>query len=176
MTALATPYQRSYWVSPGRLLAGHYPGAANSDEASHKLDGLVAASIRHVVNLMEEGERDRSGAIFVPYEAPLKARGISMTRMPIRDFHIPSEDEMVTILDDIDQSITAGTPTYVHCWGGKGRTGTVVGCWLVRHGIAAPERAVDRIKELQAVCGGNLSPSPESETQRAFVRTWKAGQ
>ena len=28
---------------------------------------------------------------------------------------------------------------YLHCWGGVGRTGTVVGCWLVRHGRTGDE-------------------------------------
>jgi protein-tyrosine phosphatase len=35
---------------------------------------------------------------------------------------------MTTILDAIDESMTAGKPVYVHCWGGMGRTGTVIGC------------------------------------------------
>ena len=173
---LKTPFQRSYWVVPGKLMAGYYPGAPTTVEAASKLEGLVEAGIRHIVNLMEETEKGHKGEPFVPYQAPFTARGINCTRMPIKDMQTPSAEEMIAILDDIDKSIAAGAPTYVHCWGGKGRTGTVVGCWLVRHGMAQPERAVDRIKDLQAHCGGKLAPSPENDEQRDFVRAWKAGQ
>ena len=173
---MKTPYRRSYWVSPGKLLAGCYPGDHNADKAAAKLQGMVDAGIRHVVNLMEQNESNRHGKPFVPYKAQFSARGITCVRMPIRDFHIPSIDQMVAILDEIDQSIGAGAPTYVHCWGGRGRTGTVVGCWLIRHGIAQPERAVEMITELQALCDGKLAPSPESDEQRQFVRDWKQGQ
>jgi len=176
LSTFKTPYQRSYWVSPGKLLAGYYPGSSTTNAAASKLEGLVESGIRHVVNLMEEAESNRHGEPFVPYQAPFSRRGISFARMPIKDMQIPSREQMIAILDEVDRSIAAGAPTYVHCWGGKGRTGTVVGCWLVRHGMAQPERALERIKELQALCGGQLSPSPENEPQRDFVRGWKAGQ
>ena len=35
------PFERSYWVIPGKLLAGEYPAAADPDEAYRKLDGLA---------------------------------------------------------------------------------------------------------------------------------------
>ena len=47
----------------------------------------------------------------------------------------PGVGVMKRILDDVDEAIAGGGLTYVHCWGGIGRTGTVVGCWLVRHGL-----------------------------------------
>lgn len=38
-----TPYPRSYWVVPGRLLAGFYPGAPEPVEAAGKLQALFDA-------------------------------------------------------------------------------------------------------------------------------------
>ena len=46
---------------------------------------------------------------------------------------------MASILDAIDAALDGGKTVYVHCWGGVGRTGTVVGCWLVRHGKTGDE-------------------------------------
>ena len=40
---------------------------------------------------------------------------------------------------DLTQRDEGLEPVYVHCWGGIGRTGTVVGCWLVRHGMTGDE-------------------------------------
>jgi protein tyrosine phosphatase len=41
------------------------------------------------------------------------------------------------VLDFIDAELAAERPVYVHCFGGIGRTGTVVGCWMIRHGLAS---------------------------------------
>src|SRR3712207_6971239 len=46
------------------------------------------------------------------------------------------------------RSAEGGLP-YVHCWGGIGRTGTVVGCYLVEHGMDG-EQAIAAIAEWRA--------------------------
>jgi len=65
---LRIPFGRSYWVSPGLLLAGSYPGDKSRDIAEQKLQGLLACGIRHIINLMEARETDKNGQPFVPYE------------------------------------------------------------------------------------------------------------
>jgi hypothetical protein len=50
---LKIPFNRSYWVVPGKLLAGGYPGSENPVEEERKLKGLFQAGIRHVISLME---------------------------------------------------------------------------------------------------------------------------
>ena len=91
--------RRSYWVTPGRLLAGCYPGDKDADKAATKLQGMVDAGIRHVVNLMETNESNRHGKPFVPYKAQFSARGITCVRMPIRDFHGTWEGDGGSIAD-----------------------------------------------------------------------------
>ena len=56
---------------------------------------------------------------------------------------------MTAILDAIDTSLTGGRLVYVHCWGGVGRTGTVVGCWLLRHGLATRDAVLDTLAQLR---------------------------
>lgn len=114
-----TPFERSYWVVPGKFIAGCYPGDRDPELAAAKLEGMVGAGIRHVVNLMEETEFGHQGVPFVPYQPTFAARGINCVRMPIKDQHTPSRQEMVAILDDIDRAIAAGATTYVHCWGAR---------------------------------------------------------
>ena len=60
-------------------------------------------------------------------------------RHSIVDMDVPrSQQQTAGILDAIDKALEDGKNVYVHCWGGIGRTGTVVGCWLVRHGMTGP--------------------------------------
>ena len=64
---MTKPFDRSYWVIPGKLLAGTYPGDKDPAEARRKLQGLLDCGVRHVINLMEKDEVDHSGRLFVPY-------------------------------------------------------------------------------------------------------------
>lgn len=176
-----TPFPRSYWVVPGRLLAGYYPGAADEAAARQKLAALLDCGIRVVLNLMEPGETDWCGQPFSPYTPLLDAlaaeRGVEVQclRLPIRDAGVPSPEEMRAILDAIDTTLAADLPVYVHCWGGKGRTGTVIGCYLARHGIAVGDAALREIQRLRRHEARASERSPETEEQRRFVREWPAG-
>lgn len=174
------PFQRSYWVVPGKFLAGFFPGSDDPAIAAKQLRALAASGVRHVVNLMEESEEDHSGRPFVPYAEPLAGYGaesgaeIICNRFPVRDLNIPTVEEMRRILDAIDAAIERDAPVYVHCWGGKGRTGTVVGCWLVRHGVAGDgEEALRMIGKMRA---GIAGPSPETAAQIEMVRSWRRGE
>ncbi len=62
----------------------------------------------------------------------------------------------------------ANGAVYVHCWGGVGRTGTVVGCWLLRHGYAVPSDVIDTIQSLRQVDPVRGHASPRTDAQ-SFV-------
>jgi protein-tyrosine phosphatase len=82
---------------------------------------------------------------------------------------------MPRILDDVESAIEDGGVPYVHCWGGIGRTGTVVGCWLVRHGLDAGD-PIGRIAELRRDVSDSFVTSPQTSAQRAMVSAWKRGR
>ena len=63
---LKVPFNRSYWVVPGKLLAGCYPGSEDAIEEERKLKGLIQAGIRHVISLMEPQEYNRPEDPFPP--------------------------------------------------------------------------------------------------------------
>jgi len=176
------PFPRSYWVVPGRLYAGAYPGDPDAKIMEKKLAALLDCGICRVVNLMEAHEVDHNGRHFLEYSEKLTSlalqRGVEacMARFPIRDVSTPSRSFMKDILGHIDRNITDGLPTYVHCWGGKGRTGTVVGCYLARHGIALGNEALRMIEWLRQYDLKSGEPSPETREQRHMVATWKKGE
>lgn len=176
------PFSRSYIAAPGRLLAGCYPGDPAPNQAQMKLEGLVRCGVGLVINLMEPDEVNYSGERFVDYlptleDAARKAgRVISFQRLPIRDMGVPTQDHMHKILDAIDEANSAEQLVYVHCWGGKGRTGTVIGCYLARHGLAVGDAALKRLNELTKVTTYDFGYVPQTSEQCDFIRNWRQGQ
>ncbi len=67
----------------------------------------------------------------------------------------------------------SGVPIYVHCLGGIGRTGTVVGCWLAGQGIAQDLTAIDLIRKLRHNDAHAYIASPEAAHQLRFICEWK---
>jgi hypothetical protein len=175
---LEKPFERCYWVVGGKLLAGHYPGDPDPVAAAAKLTALLDAGIRSVIALTEAGERGWGGVPHAPYEPVLKVlaegRGlhVEVERHAIRDMGVPTVAEMRRTLDVIDAHLAAEQPVYLHCWGGYGRTGTVVGCWLARHGQATGPGVLARLCELRT---GMKGESPQTDEQRAMIAAWQAG-
>ena len=131
----------------------------------------LSAGIRTFVNLMEEDETNYAGEPFVPYQDwPATLPGRQCFRHAIRDLSAPTP-----AADDGDpgrhrQLAGAGSPVYVHCWGGVGRTGTVIGCWLLRHW---PRRSdvLDVLMRLrQQDQERQHRMSPETGEQQKFLR------
>ncbi len=179
MTASTPPHPRSYWVAE-RLLAGCYPGDRHPEQAREKVAAILGAGVTHFVSLMEVDEVGHAGEPFAPYDALAREaasdRAPEFARHPIRDLSIPTVAEMRAALDRIDAIRAAGGTAYIHCWGGRGRTGTAVACWLVRHGHAAPADAVARLQTLLGPSPHLFAQTPETDEQRAFVAAWKEGQ
>jgi protein tyrosine/serine phosphatase len=181
MGELAVPFPRSYWVVPDKFLAGYYPGSRDPLTAQRKLEELLEHGVRHIINLMEEHEHNFSGETFIPYEQQLEDIAekadipIKLVHMPIRDTDVPTVEGMVAILDEIDSAIRQNPCVYLHCWGGRGRTGTAVACYLARHGMAVGEAALDLLSTLRQNDPISHLSSPETEIQAQFARSWVKG-
>ena len=173
MTALPPPdLLQCYWVVPGRFLAGEYPAHMDRPLVGERLDALVQAGLDTFFDLTERGELE-------PYLPTLQARAgaqgrtVSQHRFPIADFGLPRPEQMRALLDAIDSALAEGRNLYVHCWGGIGRTGMTVACYLVRHGLDGAA-ALEQIAAWRAALPGSrfYPRSPETQEQVEFVQTW----
>ncbi len=139
------PFPNSYWVIPGLLLAGEYPRTKDEAESRRKLEALVAAGLTRTIDLTTPADHLAAYQDLLTAASGGKARRRSLC---IPDLGLPpSPDLMIEILDLIDRGLCSGEVVYVHCWGGVGRPGTVIGCWLrtlPRQPISAPMSRIGR--------------------------------
>jgi len=165
-----------YWLIPGKILAGEYPGQKPylNPSAEQKISYLLGLGANFFIDLTEPGR-------LVPYAGILQEEGdllgqvVEYHRFAIDDFGVPSPGQMVEILDSIDAALADGKVVYLHCWGGIGRTGTVAGCYLVRHGLNG-KLALKKIKELRQHLPDHWMRSPESDPQWRMVLEWPTGR
>src|SRR4029077_18996732 len=128
-----------YWLIGGEVLAGEHPGSMSHGATIARVNALFDAGVRRFIDLTEE--REGPG----PYVAILRERArarrlqVGHQRFAIPDFNIPSIPLMREALDAVYGALGASEPAYVHCWGGVGRTGTVVGCLLREQGLSGRE-------------------------------------
>lgn len=149
----------AWWVIPGRLLAGEYPSSTSPDKAAVKLQTLLEAGVNSFVDLTEAGE-------LLPYDDDL---AVSHARFPIPDQSVIADDGYDAILAHIRAELDAGRVVYVHCWGGKGRTGTVVGAWLISSEGLGYLAALKRMQELRRGTRKAYEPVPENRKQHAVL-------
>jgi len=162
------PIDNCYWVVEGSLLAGEYPRTKDEDTSRTKVNALLESGVSVFVDLTEVDEG------LLPYDGLIG--DVEHHRSPIKDMSVPgSPDEMARILDAIDRFVDEGRMVYVHCWGGVGRTGVVIGCWLARrHG---GQEALSELRALWRQCPKSvLRDSPETADQRSYIAQWRTGQ
>jgi protein tyrosine/serine phosphatase len=171
----AAPLPDSYWVLPGKLLAGPYAGSREVAKAEQRLAALLDTGVRRFINLTQVDEFGSAGPV-IPYERILyelaKRRNLDVSyhRLPITEGGVPTPARMRTILFTIYNGVASGEATYLHCRAGHGRTSLVVGCYLVDVGWAR-ETVLDHLGLLRSETTTPLQ-CPERGPQTQMVQTW----
>ncbi len=162
----------TYWVVPGKLLAGEYPLLSSEKQFRAKLQQMLKNGVTFFVNLTEKGEKGlKSYEQILLEEAAALGLDAEHRRMPILDFDTPTVKNMEYILETIDAAIDQGHRVYIHCFAGIGRTGTVAGCYLARHGLSG-EEALNELNRIKHGTDFESSSIPVTTEQRMMVHYW----
>lgn len=170
---MITPFKNSYWVIANELLAGEIPASIQMEETEKKLNALINLKIDVVINLMELNEVNNQGQPFYDYFPYLQSKHIECLRFPIKDLSIPTVDEMTDIVDTINHFLSQQKKVYIHCWGGIGRTGTVIGCFLKSNQLSTNQNVLKFIQFLKKDSGLSHRDSPETLEQENFVLNFR---
>ena len=161
---VSRPLHQSYYIGK-RLFAGEYPGDKYGELAEAKLRRMHRFGVRHFVDLTEEGE-------LLPYRQQLP-NDTTYLRFPIRDVNVPKSVEAVhQLIDKIEYLMQQDGYTYIHCWGGVGRTGTIVACYEARQ-MEEPtlEKALAAMRSrFSKMPKASHRRAPETQEQIDFVR------
>lgn len=184
------PTRESNWVVLDHLMVGAYPSAFDDDENDQILASILTCGITTFVCLQSEYQHGvpeslwRSGVALRPYiedAMDICARERTSGRIVppehlkflhtgIVDCGVTTDATVLELALDICWRLVAGEVIYLHCWGGHGRTGTVVAVTLgLLYGVGAPE-ALSRTQLYHdlRICSLNV-PSPQTPQQRRQV-------
>ena len=164
------PIPNSYWVIPGRLLAGEYPygvlDGTDEDASRSRLQQMLQAGVDCFIDLTEEGE-------LPDYRRQLPAN-VDHLRFAIGDMDVPlNVSQTKALLAAIRAALAKERRVYVHCRAGIGRTGLVIGCFLAEEEESG-RKAVALLNRLwrQSARSQTWPQVPQTAGQTDYIRQW----
>jgi len=143
---------------------------ANPARSPADINLIIKAGITVFVNLQEQTEFLPQGPL-IPYDDLLPAH-IRIIHLPIRDRQTVSDAKAREYCKTILSLLDDGNKIYLHCLGGKGRTGTIGAIVLgIKYGLAGPE-ALRRIRAAFATRrnkGTHANRVPQTQAQISQV-------
>ncbi|XP_039116330.1 phosphatidylglycerophosphate phosphatase PTPMT1-like [Dioscorea cayenensis subsp. rotundata] len=105
---------------------------------------LLQLGVRGVVTLNEPYETLVPSSLYQVY-------GIDHLVIPTRDYlFAPSLADICRAVDFIHENASCGRTTYVHCKAGRGRSTTIVLCYLVKHKNMTPSAALEYVRAIRS--------------------------
>lgn len=156
---------------PEEFLAGPHPLRIPGKLRHESLPTLLNARIDTFIDLTDPSELLGSSYMDLIMKMP-ESDNIRYFNYPVREFGNFTNESMREILDLIYELRDEKRHLYLHCYGGIGRTGAVVCCFLIEQGLTAIQ-ALEEIKVLRKNISRKWLPSPETDAQIQFVLEWQ---
>jgi hypothetical protein len=171
----SSPVDNTHWAVPGSVLCGHSAGLMKDHELLSLVnDCHVDTFVCLQANYHEYNISDYRRTLASLQSNMTSSRGIRFLHCPIPDFSVLSANSLLSLVAELQRVISEGHVLYVHCYGGHGRTGTVMISLLAAvEGLAEREARNEFCKRhsLRRGCsGGCRHKLPESEEQKVQLQ------
>ncbi len=139
-------------------------GGSQGPRSSKDLAQLRGIGVQALVRL-------EPGALAQSLHAEAEAMGLDDLQEPMDDFTPPTLEQLKRIVGYIEERLKEGKSVGVSCTFGKGRTGTVLACWLVSTGLDA-DTAINLVRRLRP---GSIETDGQEEAVRGY-EGWGRGE
>lgn len=123
---------------------------------------------------LEELKRHGITALVTLTEEPLslggiRKSGLAYLHLPIGDFTAPTLEQIEQFHEFVERQLEApNAAVAVHCLAGRGRTGTMLACYLVATDLDA-ETAIRTVRRLRP---GSIETSEQEDIVHSFAAHW----
>jgi atypical dual specificity phosphatase len=94
--------------------------------------------------------------------------GLFLVHTPVPDMEAPTAEQILQCITTLERAIARNMGVAVHCGEGKGRTGTMLACYLVTRGLTA-DQAINRVRRARP-------GAVETEDQTAAIVAYARGR
>lgn len=133
LATLGSPPYNFSWVEPGRICASAWP------QTLANVTFLKSEGVGHIVTLSRE-KRPPGGTTEL---------GVQCHLIDVPEFLAPTMKQIDNFIGICDWSRSAGVAVCVHCRMGRGRTGTMLACYLVKFYNKTPQEAIAQIRQMR---------------------------
>ena len=119
---------------------------------------LAAIGVKTVIDLQADGPSNEAGAV--------KAAGMNFIRIGLTTTKAPTEAQVARFLDIVNDP--ANQPVFVHCAGGRHRTGTMTALYRMTNEGWTPAQAYNEMKQYR------FEGFPDHPVLRNYVYAYKA--
>lgn len=141
-----------FWVIPGELAGMGRPCATAAAVAD-----LATRGVGAVVSLTETPIDERA----------VRDAGLAFLHLPVVDMTAPTQGDVARFVWFAEARIAEGRPVAVHCLAGRGRTGTMLACFLVHRGRSA----ADAVREVRSIRPGSIETDEQEAAVHAYTRS-----
>ena len=131
---------KNFGAVNGRYYRGAQPEGRDYAE-------LAALGVRTIIDVHKNGPKSEAAAT--------EAAGMKFVRIPLNETEPPTSAQVAEFLSLVNDP--ANQPVFVHCAGGRHRTGTLTAVYRMTHDGWTAEQAFDEMKRFEFLKNGDHS-------------------